>query len=391
MEQITRSLKGDEKASRVCPNCYSKRNWKDGKRKTVNLGIVQRYICRDCDRRFSKSSVLSRRSDYSGRCQVGAVLTEAKNLTEVEPQKSGLAGATADINGKLVEFVWWMKKNGYSQETIRMNRTILKILAKRGAQLMDPESVKEVIANNQSWGENRKRNVINAYSLFLKLNRLHWEKPKVHVTQKFPFIPNEDEIDALIAGSGKKTATFLQLLKETAMRSGEAKRLQWIDIDFKRNLVTLNSPEKGSNPRMWRITPKLSAMLNALPEKSQYIFGSGPITSMKTTFMKVRKRLAMKLQNPRLQKISFHTFRHWKATMLQHQTRDPWYVKQFLGHKSIRNTEIYINIANSIFEASNEEFTVRVVEKPEEVKDLLEVGFEYVCQKESLMFLRKRK
>jgi hypothetical protein len=44
-----------------------------------------------------------------------------------------------------------------------------------------------------------------------------------------------------------------------------------------------------------------------------------------------------------------------------------------------------------MFESSNAEFTVRVVEKPEEVKSLLEVGFEYVCQKDNLIFLRKRK
>ena len=33
----------------------------------------------------------------------------------------------------------------------------------------------------------------------------------------------------------------------------------------------------------------------------------------------------------------------------------------------------------------------KVAEKPEEVKALLETGFEYVCQKDSLIFLRKRK
>jgi hypothetical protein len=34
---------------------------------------------------------------------------------------------------------------------------------------------------------------------------------------------------------------------------------------------------------------------------------------------------------------------------------------------------------------------IRVVEKPEEVKSLLELGFEYVYQKDTLIFLRKRK
>jgi hypothetical protein len=45
----------------------------------------------------------------------------------------------------------------------------------------------------------------------------------------------------------------------------------------------------------------------------------------------------------------------------------------------------------SLFEASDDAFTVKAAEKPEEVKTLLEIGFEYVCQKDNLIFLRKRK
>jgi integrase len=132
-------------------------------------------------------------------------------------------------------------------------------------------------------------------------------------------------------------------------------------------------------------------MLNALPRKTERIFGNGPITSIKMTFMRSRRRLASKLQNPQLLKISFHTLRHWKATMLYNKTGDIHYVQRFLGHKSIVNTEIYINIADTIFESRSDEFTVRVVEKPEDVKRLLEAGFDFVCQKDKLIFLRKRK
>jgi hypothetical protein len=39
----------------------------------------------------------------------------------------------------------------------------------------------------------------------------------------------------------------------------------------------------------------------------------------------------------------------------------------------------------------SDEFTVRVTSKPEEIKELLETGFEYVCTKDELMFFRKRK
>lgn len=161
---------------------------------------------------------------------------------------------------------------------------------------------------------------------------------------------------------------------------------------MEKNSITLNAPEKGSNPRMWRVSTKLIAMLNALPRDSERVFRDGPINSMKTTFTRARKRLSRKLQNPRLLRISFHTFRHWKATMLYHKTKDTYYVKQFLGHKSLKSTEIYINIENALYEAgADDAFTVKVAEKPQEVKSLLEVGFEYVCQKDTLIFLRKRK
>ena len=73
------------------------------------------------------------------------------------------------------------------------------------------------------------------------------------------------------------------------------------------------------------------------------------------------------------------------------RTHDPYFVKQFLGHKSLKNTEIYINIERTLFEPGDDEFTVKVTDKPEEVKSLLEVGFEYVCNKDNPIFLRKRK
>ena len=395
-----------------CPACGAQRVWKDGIRHT-SQGDVQRYLCRDCGYRFSETRLNS--SDppehveniHSIRFypkvallydrQVGATEPKAaKNLVEVETRQERAAGATSTPNdpattrGKLVEYTWWMNKQGYARESIRGYLSCVRTLWKRGANLYDPETVKDVIAR-QKWSANRKRNVINAYSLFLKMEGLTWDKPKCRVTRKIPFIPTEEELDALIAGCGRKTATFLQLLKETAMRSGEAKRLCWTDLDFERQLITLNDPEKGSNPRVWKVSAKLVGMLNALPKNRLRVFGTGPINSQKTTFYRARKRLAAKLQNPRLLRISFHTFRHWKATMLYHKTKDPYYVKEFLGHKSLKSTEIYITIERTIFEPTSDEFTVRVVDNPDALKALLEVGFEYVCEQDALVFLRKRK
>ena len=47
---------GGEEASRECPECHSKKNWKAGVRQTLN-GEVQRFLCRVCGYRFSESNV----------------------------------------------------------------------------------------------------------------------------------------------------------------------------------------------------------------------------------------------------------------------------------------------------------------------------------------------
>ncbi|MGB9914726.1 MAG: IS1/IS1595 family N-terminal zinc-binding domain-containing protein [Candidatus Bathyarchaeales archaeon] len=49
-----------------CPRCGSTRTWKDAKRHTSN-GVIQRYYCRDCGRRFSE-----RQRVVCGRKTVGA-------------------------------------------------------------------------------------------------------------------------------------------------------------------------------------------------------------------------------------------------------------------------------------------------------------------------------
>jgi integrase len=282
-----------------------------------------------------------------------------------------------------------MKKEGYSPETIRTYIAILQILHKQNVALFNPESVKEYLAKLKR-SQAYKHTTIAAYTLFLSKQGLKWDPPKCDVTRKLPFIPTEKEINDLIAGCGKKTAAFLQLLKETAMRPGEANRLEWTDIDFQRRTITLNKPEKRSKPRIFNVSSELIAMLNALPKTNRRIF-PGSIASRRRAFSLTRKRIAEKLQNPRLQRISFKTLRHWKATMLYHQTKDPLYVKEFLGHMSIENTTLYIQLDKALFRETNDEFTVKVATKPEEIKALLEVGFEYVCQKDNLAFFRKRR
>jgi len=324
---------------------------------------------------------------------VCVILQEAKNLTSATETKT-VAGETEkqeqDAKGKLVEFGFHMQRENFARSTIQTFSHLLRKLQESGANLLDPESVKDVLSKRMI-SNNSKATTKGAYSCFLKYLGLSWKPPKIHFQTKIPFIPTELEIDALIAGTGRTTSSLLQTLKETGMRIGEALRLKWTDINAESTTIILNEPEKGSNPRIFRVSSKLIGMLQALPKKTDRVFGTSTVQNRLNMLRQQRKRLAMKLGNPRLNRITFHTLRHWKGTMEYHKTHDPWHVKQLLGHKSLTSTEIYINVEQAIFNEDDQQFHVKVASSVAEASKLLEVGFEYVMDIEGKKLLRKRK
>lgn len=149
----------------------------------------------------------------------------------------------------------------------------------------------------------------------------------------FPYILFVCPIVLCVMKVNVEGAALLQSLKETGMRIGEAWNLKWIDIDFVNSTLSI-TPEKGSHARMFKASNKLLAMINLMPKKSAKIFGTYELRGYRSSFVKQRKRTARKLQNPRINQITFHTFRHWKATMEYHKTKDILHVMRLLGHKT---------------------------------------------------------
>ena len=93
---------------------------------------------------------------------------DAKNLTTATEIKT-VAGESPhpETKSKLVQFAWWMKKQGYSENTITRRAKILATLSKRGAELLSPETVKETIAKQDHWKPKTKELAAEAYSCYL--------------------------------------------------------------------------------------------------------------------------------------------------------------------------------------------------------------------------------
>ena len=104
-------------------------------------------------------------------------------------------------------------------------------------------------------------------------------------------------------------------------------------------------------------------------------------------FEKQRANLARKLKNPRIRAITFHTFRHFKATMEYHKTKDILHVMIILGHKNIKNTLGYTQLVDF----QDDDYVSRVAKTIEEACQLIEADFEYVCEMDNIKIVRRRK
>jgi integrase len=132
-------------------------------------------------------------------------------------------------------------------------------------------------------------------------------------------------------------------------------------------------------------------MLNSLHKKGETLFGPGLVRDKEHSLQAQRERLAEKINNPRLARITFHTLRHWKGTMEYHKTQSPDNVKHSLGHRNLSSTEIYFNMEQALFTEKNQDFHVKAVATLDEACKLLELGFEYVCEMDGQKLFRKRK
>lgn len=88
-------------------------------------------------------------------------------------------------------------------------------------------------------------------------------------------------------------------------------------------------------------------------------------------------------------RIAFHTFRRWKGT-IEYRTKDILHVVQLLGHKNVRNTLLYVQLAEELFK-DEQDYILKVAKTEAEICSLIEGGFEYVCEFEGHKIFKKKK
>ncbi len=252
----------------------------------------------------------------------------------------------------------------------------------------DPESVRCYIASKDCTMA-YKSGLVDCYDRYVRFNGLEWSKPYFRREDPIIQLPTEERVDKIISSCQAKNALQFTLLKECGIRPIELHRLTLRNIDIEKGILHIKTAKHGK-ARSLRLKTRTLAMLKTYVSKHGFgltdTMFSKPDT-MSKAFQQARKRTAGKFQNPEILKIRLYDLRHFYGSMLYHKTKDLFFVKEKLGHRSISSTMRYLHLIDWDYD----EFTVKIASSIEEFSKLLEVGFEYVSDFNEAKVLRKRK
>jgi len=278
---------------------------------------------------------------------------------------------------QIINLLWELKKNGYSDYTIKNYGKSLHTLAKH-CNLNEPETIKSFLATLDGT-HGYKKQLVFAYDKYVKTYGLTWERPKYIPRRKMPKIPQEAKINYIIANASPKLRTAISISKETGLRPIELMRLKLRDIDLQKRAVYPETAKHG-NPRVLKITEKTLHILTEYLARTniklnQKIFANWKPVDYSKYFRATRNKTAKKMADPTIKTIRLYDLRHFFATMLYHRTKDILFVKQQLGHKNIETTLIYTQLLQ--FEKTDN-YTCKVAQNVEQATELIENGFEYI-------------
>jgi integrase len=296
--------------------------------------------------------------------------------------------------------------NGAGKATQDKYRTVLNQIA-RSVDIFDTVAVKTYIADLKRTDQRNyirqnkpaekpisagtKRNMINAYAVFCRENKIEFRKPKYHYQAPIVQIPRTDDLDAIINNASKEAITMFKIMKETAIEATELHNtsIDMIDTSKPNAVIIVNGVKEHENGVYYlstgtsdmlrrlieyRKTKKhkhnLIATMNKNPETHPF-----PTThSQNNSWVKARRQAAKKLAKPELENIELKDIRNYAGAIHYLEFgRDILETKKFMRHKKLEQTENYLRGIKDFSATSNK--VGKTVSTPEEAIELILQGF----------------
>lgn len=249
----------------------------------------------------------------------------------------------------------------YSESTIRTYlgemAQLLNMLGNIPADSLGPDHLKRYFLfcfESLGLKENTLHSRINAlkfyYEQVLKRERFFWDIPRPKKPSILPRLLSEMEIRRLFnALANRKHKAMLFTVYSAGLRVSEVVKLKIADIDSGRMQIFIEKA-KGKKDRYVNLSPVLLDILrNYLqtyePRPRHYLFESEqhgepyPVRTVQQIFSNAKTRAGIKKE------LGIHALRHSFATHLLEKGTDIRYIKEILGHFSIKTTERYLHVS----------------------------------------------
>lgn len=254
-----------------------------------------------------------------------------------------------------------MKIRKYSFKTIKsylsINRYFL-IFTKKYPKQIENQDIKKYLfylANEKNLSSASINQAINAlrfyYGRILKQNFIYdLKRPKKD--KLLPKVLSREEVNHLFnVPMNIKHKLILMLAYSSGLRVSEIVKMKISDVDTKRNVLFIRKA-KGRKDRQSLLSVKFLKLLDIYLKSEQpkvFLFESK--YSRKNMSIRTVQRIfenAKKKSNI-IKDVSIHNLRHSFATHLLENGTDIRFIQEFLGHESIRTTEIYTHVSKTIF------------------------------------------
>lgn len=190
-------------------------------------------------------------------------------------------------------------------------------------------------------------NTAQAWDLLTKVPKIELLKVP---PQKFKYLSFEESEFLLNNTNGIWHDMFLLAMK-TGLRFGEIIALQWSDINFDTNQITichsisrgLIGSTKSNKIRYIPILDSVREMLKDRPQTGQYVFSLDDNKPLNQGHcIKSLTRICRQLN---IRRINWHMFRHTFASHLANRNISLQAIQQLLGHSDIKTTMRYAHLS----------------------------------------------
>lgn len=284
----------------------------------------------------------------------------AQTDNKSSPQLSAAFKLSNDNLEALQQTVQQLTLKAYSSNTIRTYRGELlvyfQLLKHHAASTLTTNDVKRYLQKclQEGLSENTLHSRINAlkfyYEQVLGRDKFFFEIPRPKRHLQLPNVLGEQELTRLFnAIINKKHKAILFMAYSAGLRVSEVVNMKIRDVDSDRMQLFVEK-SKGKKDRYVTLSPVLLDVLRnyiklSKPRPLVYLFeGQGEpgvqysARSAQKVFQLARGKAGIKKE------VSFHCLRHSFATHILEKGVDIRYIKDILGHFSIKTTERYLHV-----------------------------------------------